>query len=257
MTMKNLSFDEWACKNTQAKLDGYIDDELLVETNLELAQHFARCPSCAREAGMRREVRAQVKAAVRLAPVPEGLESRLRDRLRKTGSARSAPWGLMSIAAAVVLCFASWFTYEASVLRIGVGDHAHCAVVRQGFLKPVGQDKLSAGYKPLLAIARLHMPAGTHLTVAHECTFQGRKFIHVTFKDDRRLVSLIVTRESAWQRLPGGPYTAKLQGFQTAAFETGGYLVYTVSDLSKEDNRRILAAMEPAIRHALNKGEKT
>src|SRR3954470_2287953 len=110
--MKNLTFDEWACKNTQTRLDGYIDDELLVETNLEMARHFERCPSCAREAAVRREVRSRVKAAVRLAPVPDGLEARLRDRLRHSGRERSIPWKMMAIAAMVVLCFGSWFPYE-------------------------------------------------------------------------------------------------------------------------------------------------
>jgi len=166
------------------------------------------------------------------------------------------PWGLMSIAAAVVLCVGSWFTYERSILLLGAGDHVHCAVIRQGFLKPVGQDKLSAEYKPLLAIARRHVPAGMYLTVAHECTSEGRKFVHVTFKDDHRLLSLIVTREGGWERLPGGLHTAKVKGFQTAAFEAGGYLVYTVSDLSKQDNLGMLTAMAPAIRRALGNGQK-
>src|SRR5262249_45237264 len=162
---------------------------------------------------------------------------------------------LMAIAAVIVLCFGSWFTYERQVLSAGVGDHIHCAVIRQGFLKPVGQDKLSAQYKPGLAIARQHAPAGMYLTLAHECTWRRRKFVHVTFRDDQRVLSLIVTRRGEWEQLPGGLHAGKVNGFQAAAFETGGYLVYTVSDLSKQDNLRILMAMAPAIRVALKKTE--
>ena len=252
--MKNLSFDEWACRCTQANLDAYVDDELLVETNLEIARHFEHCESCVRDAAARREVRARVKAAVLLAPVPEGLETRVRERLRQSGRERGTPWNLMAIAAVIVLCFGSWFPYERSMLRIGVGDHMHCAVIRQGFLKPVGQDKLSAGFKPILAIAREQVPGGMYLAVAHECTYEGRKFIHVTFRDHYRLLSVLVTRKGSWERLPGGLHTAKVKGFQAAGFETAGFLVYTVSDLSKDENLRVLSAMAPAIRIALKKG---
>ena len=254
--MTNLTFDEWACRNTQAKLDAYIDDELLVETNLEMGRHFERCEACTREAATRREVRARVKAAVRLSPIPDGLEVRLRERLRSSARARTVPWNFMAIAAAIILCFGSWFTYERSILSVGAGNHLHCAVVRQGILKPAGQDKLSPEYKSILAIARERVPEGMHLTVAHECTFQRRKFVHVTFRDDRRLLSVLVTRRGGREFLPPGVYAGKIHGFQTAAFQAGDFLVFTVSDLSKQQNLGILTAAAPAIRHALHIGDK-
>jgi hypothetical protein len=253
--MTQLTFDEWACRNTRAKLDSYIDDELLVETNLEMVRHFQNCGGCAREAAKRRELRDRLRAAARGVPAPTGLDERVRAHLRREGRSKT-PWSLMAIAAIVVLCLGSWFAYERRVLRAGVGDHLHCAVIRQGFLKPVGQDKLSTQYKPVLAIARQHAPDGMYLTVAHECTSDGRKFVHVTFRDQQRLLSVIVTRRGEWEKLPGGLHTGKVKGFQAAAFETGAYLVYTVSDLSKQENLRILAVMAPAIQDALNEGDR-
>jgi hypothetical protein len=253
--MTQLTFDEWACRNTRAKLDSYIDDELLVETNLELARHFQGCEACAHEAAERRELRGRLRAAARAVPAPVGLDERVRTRLRREGRSK-APWSLMAVAAAVVLSLGSWFTFERRMLGAGVGDHLHCAVIRQGFLKPVGQDKLSAQYKPILATARQHAPAGMYLAVAHECSSDGRKFVHVTFRDDQRVLSVIVTRRGEWERLPGGLHTGKVKGYSAAAFETGGYLVYTVSDLTKQDNLRILTAMEPALRNALNNKDK-
>jgi hypothetical protein len=47
----------------------------------------------------------------------------------------------------------------------------------------------------------------------------------------------------------------QINGFQTAGVETGGYLVYTVSDLPKQENLRILSAMAAALRDAPKKGE--
>jgi hypothetical protein len=253
--MTQVTFDEWACRNTRAKLDSYIDDELLVETNLEIARHFQNCGGCAQEAAERRELRGRLRAAARTAPVPTGLDERVRTRLRMEEQSKT-PWSLMAIAAVVVLCFGSWFTYERRLLRAGVGDHIQCAVIRQGRLEPVGQDKLAAQYKPLLAIARQHAPAGMYLRVAHECTSDGRKFVHVTLRDEQRLLSVIVMGRGEWEKLPGGLHAGEVNGFQAAAFETGSYLVYSVSDLSKRDNLDILTAMAPAIRGVLNNGDK-
>src|SRR5512132_4286906 len=100
--MTHLTFDEWACRNTQAKLDSYIDNELLTETNLEMARHFEGCPSCAREAAIRRELQARVRAAVRLAAIPPGLDARVRQSIRESSGARARTWALMAIAAVIL-----------------------------------------------------------------------------------------------------------------------------------------------------------
>jgi anti-sigma factor RsiW len=79
--MTPLTFDEWACRNTRDKLDSYIDDELLVETNPEISRHFQSCRACAHEAAWRRELRGRLRAAARAVPAPTGLEERVRPRL--------------------------------------------------------------------------------------------------------------------------------------------------------------------------------
>jgi anti-sigma factor (TIGR02949 family) len=74
--------DQWACRSVQAKLDYYIDNELLTETNLELSEHLDSCAACANEAEARRTVRTKLQLAIRHTPVPPGLEARVRARLR-------------------------------------------------------------------------------------------------------------------------------------------------------------------------------
>jgi hypothetical protein len=49
-----------------------------------------------------------------------------------------------------------------------------------------------------------------YLTVARECTSDGRKFVHITFRDEQRVLSLILTRRGEWEKLPGGPHTGKV-----------------------------------------------
>lgn len=253
--MTHLKFEEWSCRNARAKLDSYIDQELLTETNLEMVRHVQACGDCAQEEAARRELRSRLRAASRAVPAPVGLEDRVRARLKQEGRSKK-PWSLMAIAAVITLCFLSWFTYERQMLLAGVDDHFHCAIIRQTLLKPVGQDKLPPKYKPVLEIARRHVPAGMHLAVAHQCTASGRKFVHVTFQDERRVLSVIVTKRAGWEKLPAGLHTGKIDGYEAAGFETGGYLVYTVSDLPKEENLRVLAGIAPGVRDALSKADK-
>ena len=73
--MTRLTFDEWACRNNRASLVSYIDDELLVETNLEMARHFQSCGARARDAAERREFRGRLRAAAREFPLRRGWTS--------------------------------------------------------------------------------------------------------------------------------------------------------------------------------------
>ena len=81
--MTQTRFGEQACHKFRAKLDSYIDDELLTESNLEMIEHFRHCNVCAQEAQERRDVRYRLQKVVRDIPSPEGLEQRIRDRLRQ------------------------------------------------------------------------------------------------------------------------------------------------------------------------------
>ena len=271
--MTHTTFDEWTCRSTQAKLDSYIDNELLVETNLEMTRHFEHCAACAQEAAARRELRGRVRAAAKQAPLPDGLDALVRQRLRNSSRPQPTRWRLMAIAAVIVVSVGSWLGYQRfgapasarliALLGIGEGNHVHCAVGRQSKTRPVGLDKLSAEYKPVLAIARQAIPADMPLAVAHECRYRGRPFIHVTFRREQNLLSVIVVRKQDGETLQSAGarpalsragldlYAAGVDRYQGAVFESGGFLVYTVSDLSKRENLRILAALAPAIHNAL------
>jgi len=82
--MSQTEFSEQACRRVQPKIDSYIDDELVTESTLEVLEHLRHCTACIREARERRNVRAQLRAAVREVPVPAGLQGRVHDRLRQT-----------------------------------------------------------------------------------------------------------------------------------------------------------------------------
>src|SRR5215510_12335934 len=103
--MTQTRFGEQACQRFRAKLDSYIDNELLTESNLEMTEHVERCTSCTQEAQERRKVRRRLRDAVREVPVPAGLEERVRDRLRQPRQPQPKKLFLMAIAAALVLYF--------------------------------------------------------------------------------------------------------------------------------------------------------
>ena len=63
--MTQTRFGEQACQKVLARLDSYIDNELLTESSLELMEHFQRCTACTRESQERRNVRARLQTAVR------------------------------------------------------------------------------------------------------------------------------------------------------------------------------------------------
>ena len=103
--MTHTRFGEQACQKFRAKLDSYIDDELLTESNLEMIEHFRRCNACTQEAQERRDTRQRLQKVVRDVPVPAGLEKRIRDRLRQPKHPQPKKFFLMAIAAALALCF--------------------------------------------------------------------------------------------------------------------------------------------------------
>jgi len=261
--MTQTRFDGQACRKTLASLDSYIDNELLTESNLELMEHFQRCRECTREAQERRNVRTQLQTAVRDVKVPADLEARVRDRLRQTRQPQHNRFHLMAIAAALAVCFGSWIGYQrsallstramATILRVGLGDHVHCAVPRQTMApSQVAVDKLPAEYKELIPIVHQHVLPKFPLVLAHECGYQGRKFVHLTFRTDRGLLSLVITRKQKGESLATGMRATNVRQFQVAAFESRGFLIYTVSDLPPQKNLDILVALAPSLQHFLD-----
>jgi hypothetical protein len=192
----------------------------------------------------------------------------------------------MAIAATLAVCFGSWVAYQlgalrlttasqesyvaaisnqvASIIRVGLGDHLHCAWLRQYKRSEGGVDKLPIKFRELIPIVHQRVPADLPLVLAHECRYHGRNFVHLTFQNGSSLLSLVIAKKQDGESLgsvnlppalsrSGIPmYTAVARGFQVAAFESRGFLVYTVSDLSRTDNLSVLAALAPSLQNFLN-----
>ncbi len=162
-------------------------------------------------------------------------------------------------------------TQVASIMRVGLGDHVNCAVFRKYPKNPPPLQAIVADiapqYRDLISIVQSRVPAEYRIFAAHECGYHGRKFIHLTFHGDSRVLSVVITRKDSWESftkadlLPalaqsGIPiYRAGVQSFQIAAFETSAHLVYFISDLPEQKNMDIMLALAPDVREFLRRLE--
>jgi hypothetical protein len=156
-------------------------------------------------------------------------------------------------------------------MRIGLGDHIHCSVFGKYPKNPPSFDAVvqaaNSKYRELVEVARAKVPADYHLWTAHECRYHGRRFVHLSFGNGSRLVSLIISKKGEGESfetenlLPalakeGIPvYRAGIQRFEIAALESRDHLVYVVSDLPTDKNLDMMQAMAPGIKGFLAKLE--
>jgi hypothetical protein len=222
----------------------------------------------------------QLQRAVRSQEVPPYLEARIRANLKTAPSSRwHARWAVAGLAAAGLLgvtiayqlghlrvthasqeaYITSVSNHVASILRVGLGDHLHCAYFRK-FPKTAPKiEELTADLEPdyrgLIPIVQKQMPARYRVELAHKCRYHGREFIHVALRNDKQLMSLVIATKRPGESLGSSFLSAGVQRFEMASFETRDHLVYFISDLPAQENRAHLLAMAPAVQELLGKLE--
>ena len=122
---------------------------------------------------------------------------------------------------------------------------------------------LGPSYKGLLPVVRAVVPEGYRVVMAHQCGYGNRKFIHVTFKKDGELLSLVVARREGGESLGAlAPtllssgvrvYQSAADRYQVAGFEAGDFLAYVISDLNSNANLQITAKLAPSVSEFLLK----
>ena len=224
------------------------------------------------------DVRQHLKASVGRTPVPADLKARVRARI----SVRAPFWtpirlvpacALLATCAALVtvyekgylpVAFGSQAQYIASasanlpeLIKVGFGDHIHCAVFRKypknlparsQFVESIGPK-----YAELVGIVDRNTPQGYQMLLAHQCHYLGRGFIHVTLGGGDHLISLMITPRGAAEALPAPLWEGNAEKYQVSALETSGFVVYVASDLSARQNAGLLAAMAPEVKTMLEK----
>ena len=276
------------CVRTATLVDALLDGELDATTRAVVEGHIATCANCTFLVANRKALRDRVRGVVRNAEVPEGLEPIIRRSLQ--GPPRSMParhW--MALAAAVVLMVGGAFWYRTAraplavdqipeqamirdtgaetvpIIQVGLNDHIHCAVYRKYPDSPPALAEmlrdLGPTYADLLPAAAQHAPNGMRVEMAHICKYGEREYVHVIFRGQGRVASLVITARDGTEdlstALPGvhalsqSLYSTDAKPFRVAAFQTPRHLVYLISDGNEAANEATLQSMTPAVRAAL------
>lgn len=293
--MKRLSFGESACEQTRKYLDSYISNELLVETNHEVLRHLAVCPACATEADAGAKLRARLRAAVRAQPAPPELAALVRQQIQAGESKlwRFATWSGLPFAAAaasVVLVAFLWITRPAglpsiadhashdayiqnvssrvaSVFRIGLRDHIHCALLRRHSTTPLTVEKMEQdigpSFKGMLPAVRAAVPDGYHIVSAHRCAYLKRKYVHLAMVRGDSTLSLVIASKQdgeSFHHLLATPgpagipiYQSGADRYQIAAFDAGNFLAFVISDLKSTANLKVASTLAPGVNDFLRK----
>jgi hypothetical protein len=239
-------------------------------------------------------LREQLQRAVRSEEVPPYLETRIKAHINSSGS-RGFAWKqqFASLAAAVLLVAGGAVAYQlghlrltassqasymasvssrvATIMRVGLRDHIHCAYFRKWPKIPQTMEqfiqKLGPDYVGLIPIMQKEVPKQYRMEIAHQCTVGDRKFVHLVMRNEDQLLSLILSKKRQGEsfetegllpalRESGIPlYQSGVQRFQIASFESRDYLVYFISDQPKEVNMQQMQAMAPAVKEYLKKLE--
>lgn len=77
----------FGCDETRSLANAYADNQLLVETSIEIERHLERCPHCASHIGDVHHLKKRTRHCVRSIRAPDGLAVRIRNELRNIHTA--------------------------------------------------------------------------------------------------------------------------------------------------------------------------
>lgn len=275
------------CEQISPLLDAYLDNEVTRDASPAVDAHLRACSRCSRELEIRRTIRGRLQNAVRGETGTEQLQAAIRQSIERSQPLPKSSMHYrvyIPIAAALIICLSGAIAYHfgylrltrrsqdayfasisaqiPGILRVGLGDHVHCAVYKaygnqHPSLEQMAQDL--GPYKDLPSLVSQKVEAGYRVEMAHECRYRGRHFVHVTLRNGSTLVSLVISRRDRGESFEkdelvpaltesGIPiYQAAVQRFEVTGFESGDYLVYVISNLGRQDNLRMIATLGPSV----------
>ncbi len=284
--------EQQKCQEMMSRMDAYLDDSILTDSRRDLLAHVEQCQVCTQELAVRTSLRSRVKTAVQSVQAPAFLEARIRANLDVPR--QGFPWRMTApVAGAAVLCLGAVLSYQsgrfrltrnsqdsyitsvstrvATLMRVGLGDHIHCAVFRKYPKNPPSMEHfisdMGPQYSPIIPIVRDRVPGDLVLQQAHQCSYHSRPFVHMVLKNDSTLLSIVITRKAKGEALRSEElvpalsesgisfYNSNTQRFQISAFESRDYVVYVISDLSAQRNLELMRAMAPSLSAYLGKLE--
>jgi hypothetical protein len=290
--MNPLSFNVRSCERSRPYFDAYLDNELPVETRQDIHQHLVSCEDCARVLESRDRMKQLVRSAVTREEAPLELAAALRERFRperRSFFAHDTARWMMAAAAVLILAIAGvaalrWdrvirFGGDARVqqlLRIGLVDHLHCAILAEKWKTFVSLDEiktnthdsaLGSEFVDLVPAVQAKLGPDYKVVDGHRCTANNRQYIHLILTgNEQRILSLVITEKKnesftqadavAVMKASGISIYQDRQGkYEIAGFESGKYMAFVVSDLGRDSNLNVASALAPIIYDHLHRLE--
>ena len=293
--MNPLSFNVRSCERSRPYFDAYLDNELPVETRQDIHQHLVSCEDCARVLESRDRMKQLVRSAVTREEAPVELAVALRERFRSERRSffahDTARW-MMAAAAVLILTIAgvaalpwkrvirfggddsAFQTVSARVqqiLRVGLVDHLHCAILAEKWKVSVSFDEIKTNTRrsalgpefiDLVPAVQAKLGSDYKIVDGHRCTANNRQYIHLilTGSEGRslKIVSLVITEKKnesftqadaiAVMKASGIPIYRDRQGkYEIAGFESDKYMAYVVSNLGRDSNLNVASALAPIV----------
>jgi anti-sigma factor (TIGR02949 family) len=272
------------CRMIRERLDAFMDRELEAPDAQTVERHIDDCSGCAEELRTMKDLQTRLRSAAGNETASDELRRRVTAAIRegRRSEAGSRFWMPAAVAATLAIAFAvSWTTLRtwngsdarriatdqylerlqtrlASVVRVAMNDHIHCAVFRAYPKNPPPREQMVSdmgpAFKDLIAIVRDKIPQRYRLEQAHRCTVRGRHYMHMIFRNESALISLIATVRRPGESLaqmaePEGAALriASVDQYQIAAFNAGAFLAYVISDLPKGDNLEMASVLAPPV----------
>ena len=298
--MNVVNFNERACERCRRYFDAYLDNELLVETNQDVLQHLNSCAECARILEARARTKQLLRDAVTKEQAPPELVAALRSRIRTERAGffafNTVRW-MMAAAAVMLVAIVGvgslrWAhivqfggdegvvpTLSARVeelLRVGLVDHVHCAIVSQQWKRFISFDEMKAStgrqalgpeFIDLVPAVEAKLGSEYQLVQGHRCVANNRRYVHLILTGKKgAIVSLVITEKNnesfsqsdavAVMKASGIPIYRDRQGIlEVAGFESDKYLAYVVSNLDRASNLNVASLMAPVVYNHLHKLE--
>jgi hypothetical protein len=191
-------------------------------------------------------------------------------------------YGGLAVTALAVLILGGWGLFQLwqghtgmsfrnkAILNLGIADHVNCVMgarIAETTFSPENMAlALGPDYIGLVSLLERTLPSDFHIPVAHQCSVNGRRFIHLVIKDQKKILSLIVTRKDGSSFVAstrgdatdvvGMPlYQARLENLEVAGFETRDHFGFVVSALDRKENLQIASELASPVREFLRKLE--
>jgi len=163
-----------------------------------------------------------------------------------------------------------------NILRIGLVDHVHCAILSQRWKRFVSFDEMKAAagrqalgpeFIDLVPAVTAKLGAEYKLVQGHRCVANHRQYIHLILTGNKgSILSLVITAKNnesftqadavAVMKASGIPIYRDRQGtLEIAGFESDRYLAYVVSNLDRDANLNVASLMAPIVYNHLHKLE--